>query len=352
MLPSTGKTWTPHKHSSLSAKLRVNDIFDEVPQVSSTIYTKMMLPTLFSLLSVLWWATSLPLLALAGKCVPRNHSIPVETRGWPVLAAFKMPPMKEANFQLGLSRKHNTHTNLTLTTKGKQDEMMLVEMVVESQNRSINTSLMVLLIPNTWSTLKINVHKNKLVVTVVGETNALNYTTRILLDFLHHQGVDAVTSFCPSTCLADVDLQCLYDTGNRSSEPTVNQKESEDESKSQGIPSWPFFLVLFLLVVVCFLFMAWRYQRHQIKMQRRLQAQTEATMQRNSQGRPQTGNFGPSRESNQETRVEGERHILSDRVQYSSILMSFDGPYSGEDEEEHTPHNHSLPTAPTVRTMC
>ncbi|KAK8732915.1 hypothetical protein OTU49_006651 [Cherax quadricarinatus] len=295
----------------------------------------MMQPTLVCLLSVLCWAAaSSPPPTTA--CVESTNSSRTPSKGWPVLAAFKVMPMTGATLKVTLSHKQHTHTNITFTYRNKEDEALLVELMLESSVTKTNTSLVVLLTPNSWSTLKLNLHKNKLLVVVTGTNTALHYTTRVQLDVLHHIGVHSVSSTCAPLHLAEVDLACLYDQGEDSIRADKSHTQAENTTHVQGTPAWPFFLVFLLLLVVCILFLAWRYQHNQIKLKRRFQEETEAAMKRAGERQPQRSSRGASqddKEDSQDTNEDSEGHRVSDRVQYSTILMSYDGPCTTDDEE-------------------
>lgn len=263
----------------------------------------------------------------------------VSTQGWPVLVAFRLSKMEDITLQLGISQSNRTHTNLTLTYIGEQNGALQMELTVESSVMPRSKTLLVLVTPDSWNTLKVNLHRNKLVVVVVGHSASVNYTTRSLVDFPHHRGVDAVTSTCHGVCLIDVDLQCLYDAVEGSAVPAghTNVSGNKKEKKHPGPTSWPLLLVLVLLALVFVLILTWRYQRRQIKRRRRLQAEEEAKRKRLSQGGSPgqrengiaSGGLDGRRGSGQEARIWDEG-----RVHYSTVLVGYDGPYTGGDEDD------------------
>nr|XP_045612872.1 uncharacterized protein LOC123767325 isoform X1 [Procambarus clarkii] len=310
----------------------------------------MMPPTLLCLLSMLCWTAVSPFSETPETC--RHHpEAATLKKSWPVLAAVKVPPMTDASLRLSLSHKNHTHTNLTLAYRNKVNDALLVEVVVESEELQTKTSLMALLIPEAWSILKLNLHKTRFTVVVVGSSHSYNYTSRAEAEFLHHLVVDTVSSSSEPKQLIDVDLMCLYseclEHGESPGESGRRHSETEESSSGHGTPAWPFFLVFFLLLIVCLLFLAWRYQHNQIKLRRRLQAQIEAAMKRNSERRSRRGSSVASGSPEAREEVEGGR--VSERVQYSTILVSYDGPCTTEDEPAPPPPARSSFITPNTR---
>ncbi|KAK4297329.1 hypothetical protein Pmani_030244 [Petrolisthes manimaculis] len=264
-------------------------------------------------------------------CQRKDDPKKVEVMGWPVTTAVQLTSMADAAVKLHFLHHNVTHTTLTLAKPRHQiSGMMMVEMRVESDG-SKNITYPVLVSPDHWTSVRVNLHLKRLMVVVVTQagsphtTTSTIFTTKTQLHLLHHLSVDAITYSCTDVCLADVDLECLQGEKTQQEKHHETHQPQGTDRVYRGTPVWPFILVLVLLLVVIFLYLAWSYQHQQVKRRRQRQANVASGGgSRSSQHGRISG--APREISNSSSSYVSQDTNSDQSVKYSTVLLGYNGP--------------------------
>lgn len=97
----------------------------------------------------------------------------------------------------------------------------------------------------------------------------------------------------------------------------LNPTGSHTHEAETSTVAWAIVVLFVFMLVAVVLFLAWRHQHKKVK----IQAHDVASRKRNTESVISTGSDS--------TQISAAQP----RLQYSTILLSYDGPYSGSDEE-------------------
>ncbi|XP_027209589.1 uncharacterized protein [Penaeus vannamei] len=249
-------------------------------------------------------------------CKARSRTeVDVET--WPVNVAIKTPDVPGVTFRITLSQNRAPVANLTFTHLSSLNEIVMMDLKIEFQEMPAS-SLLVFFAPSAWNTAVLDWQKksSKLVLSLSAPAEKVSYSIDSAFDVDLSQ-VDHVAASCIRTCVVDIDLECLAGSQAAEVASRLIPPEPHNHAVATSSITWAIVVLFVFMVVAAVLFLAWRHQHNKVKVQ----AQDVALRKRNTESTISN--------SSDATHIS----VVQPRLQYSSILMSYDGPYSGSDEE-------------------
>ncbi|XP_037778878.1 uncharacterized protein LOC119575378 [Penaeus monodon] len=250
------------------------------------------------------------------ECKGRSRT-EIDVENWPVNVAIKTPDVPGATFRLILSQRRVPVANLTFSHSSSHNDIVMMDLEIKFQQTPAS-SFLVFFASNTWNTVVLDWQKksSKLMLSLSAPAGRVSYSIDSDFDVDLSQ-VDHVTASCIRTCVVDVDLECLAGSPATEVASRLIPLESHSHAGATSSITWAAVVLFVFMGVAVVLFLAWRHQHKKVK----IQAHDVTARKRNTESMISNGS--------DVTQIS----VAQPRLQYSSILMSYDGPYSGSDEE-------------------